>query len=82
MTLLFFATDNFARVALPLARFIRRELFPRLEAVCVHRFEAAAFLAAPCSKMERKIGLGRCDQQGHFRPNRAQRPFHENESAF
>ena len=40
VTLLFFATDNFARVALPLARFIRREIFPRLEAVCVHRFEA------------------------------------------
>lgn len=42
VTLLLFATDNFARVVLPLTRFIKRELFPRYFAAGVHRVEAVA----------------------------------------
>lgn len=42
ITLLFFATDNFPAVALPLTRFIKRELFPRYIAAGVHRFEAVS----------------------------------------
>lgn len=42
ITLLFFATDEFPKIALPITRFIRRELFPRFFAAGVHRIEAVA----------------------------------------
>ena len=41
---LFFATDGFPKVAVPLTRFIRRKLFPRLKADGVHRIEAVSLL--------------------------------------
>ena len=44
VTALFFATDRFHEVAVPLTRFIRRELFPRLKTAGVHRIEAASLL--------------------------------------
>lgn len=39
---LFFATERFPEVALPLTRFIRRELFPRFKAAGIHRIEASS----------------------------------------
>lgn len=42
VSLLFFATDDFPSIALPITRFIRRGLFPRYEAAGVHRIEAVA----------------------------------------
>ncbi len=42
VTLLFFATDDFPDVALPLARFSKRQLFPRLFAAGVHRIECVS----------------------------------------
>lgn len=43
-SILFFATDNFPRVALSVTRFIMRELFPRYEACGFHRFEAVSMV--------------------------------------
>jgi hypothetical protein len=40
LTMLFFATDAFPSIALPVARFIRGQYFPRLFAAGVHRVEA------------------------------------------
>lgn len=40
MTLLFFATPEFPRIGLPIARFIRNKLFPRYEAAGIHRIQA------------------------------------------
>lgn len=40
VTLGFFATDDFPRIALPVARFTRRVLFPAYRAEGVHRIEA------------------------------------------
>lgn len=40
LTMMFFATDEFPSIALPLARFLRSEYFPRLFAAGVHRLEA------------------------------------------
>jgi hypothetical protein len=40
ITLLFFATDEFPKIGYGITRFIRKNLFPRLEANGVHRFEA------------------------------------------
>lgn len=39
-SLLMFSTDDFPRVGLTVARFIKRQLFPRLEQAGIHRFEA------------------------------------------
>lgn len=39
ITLMFFATDRFGEIALPLARFTKRQLFPRYFAAGVHRIE-------------------------------------------
>ena len=39
-SLLMFSTDEFPRVGLTVARFIRRQMFPRLEQAGIHRFEA------------------------------------------
>ena len=36
----FFATDEWPRIALPLSRWIKRELFPRLREAGVHRIQA------------------------------------------
>jgi hypothetical protein len=44
MTMLFFATDLFDKVAFPVTRFIKRELFPRMEEAGVHRFEAVSMV--------------------------------------
>jgi hypothetical protein len=40
LSLLFFATDGFPKAALPLTRFITRQLFPRCRTAGVHRIEA------------------------------------------
>lgn len=45
-SLLFFATDTFTRVAFPVTRFIKRELFPRMEDAGVHRFEAVSLASS------------------------------------
>lgn len=42
ISLLFFATDDFPRIALPITRFIRNNLFPRYFEAGVHRIEAAS----------------------------------------
>lgn len=42
VTLLFFATDRFPEIALPITRFIKRQLFPRLVKAGVHRIEAVS----------------------------------------
>lgn len=39
ITLMFFATDRFVEIALPLTRFIRQRLFPRYRDAGVHRIE-------------------------------------------
>lgn len=45
VTLVFFATDAFPKVALTVTRFIRQQLFPRLEQAGVHRIQAIALAA-------------------------------------
>lgn len=42
VSLLFFATDRFPEIALPITRFIKRQLFPRLVKNGVHRIEAVS----------------------------------------
>ncbi|QIG74318.1 hypothetical protein EVC08_006 [Rhizobium phage RHph_N65] len=42
ITLLFFATDDFPKIALPITRFIRKNLFPKLIAAGAHRIEAVS----------------------------------------
>lgn len=42
VTLLFFATDDFPRIGLGVTRFIRRNLFPKLQEAGAHRFEAVS----------------------------------------
>lgn len=42
ITLLFFATDRFPEIALPITRFIKKQLFPRLVKTGVHRIEAVS----------------------------------------
>jgi hypothetical protein len=42
LTMLFFATDDFPRIAFPVTRFIRGELFPRYRTAGVHRIEAVS----------------------------------------
>lgn len=42
ISLLFFATDAFPRIGLPITRFIRRQLFPRYFAAGVHRIQAVS----------------------------------------
>lgn len=42
VTLLFFATDRFAGIALPITRFIKRNLFPKLIERGIHRIEAVS----------------------------------------
>lgn len=42
VSLLFFATDRFHEIGLPITRFIVRELFPKLKAAGVHRLETLA----------------------------------------
>lgn len=42
ITLMFFATDRFPEIGLPITRFIVRQLFPKLRAAGVHRFETIA----------------------------------------
>ena len=44
ISLLFYATDNFADVVLPLTKFIKRELFPRYIKAGVHRIEALSMV--------------------------------------
>lgn len=41
-TLLFFATDDFRKIALPLTRWIKWELFPRYREAGVHRVECVS----------------------------------------
>lgn len=42
VTLLFFATDEFPKIALPITRWITKQLFPRLRQSGVHRIEAVS----------------------------------------
>lgn len=42
ITLLFFATDRFPEIGLPITRYIKKQLFPRLRAAGVHRIEAVS----------------------------------------
>lgn len=42
ITLLFFATPDFSQIALPITKFIRKNLFPKLIAAGVHRIEAVS----------------------------------------
>lgn len=42
ISLLFFATDDFPKIALPITRFIRQNLFPKLIAAGAHRIEAVS----------------------------------------
>lgn len=42
ITLLFFANERFPGIALPITRFIKRNLFPRLTARGIHRIEAVS----------------------------------------
>lgn len=42
--LLFFATDDFHKVAVPVTRFIKSQLFPSLEASGIHRIECASLV--------------------------------------
>lgn len=42
LTLLFFATDRFPSIALPVTRFIRNNMLPRFFAAGVHRIEAVS----------------------------------------
>lgn len=42
VTLLFFATPDFAKIAYPATRFIKKELFPRLVEAGTHRIEAVS----------------------------------------
>jgi len=42
ITLLFFATDHFPEIALPVTRFIRKQFLPRLVHAGVHRIEAVS----------------------------------------
>lgn len=42
VTLLFFATDAFPSIGLPITKFIRKNLFPKLIAAGVHRIEAVS----------------------------------------
>lgn len=44
ITLLFFATDSFTRVGFGATRFIRNELFPRVQKAGVHRIEAVSMV--------------------------------------
>lgn len=58
MSLLFFATDSFGAVAFPLTRFVRQNLFPRYEAIGVHRFEAVSMADhGPAHRWLRALGL-------------------------
>lgn len=40
VTMMFFATDDFSSIALPLAKFTKQRLFPRYRKLGVHRIEA------------------------------------------
>lgn len=42
ITLMFFATDRFPKIARPLTRFIRQRLFPKYHAAGVHRIECVS----------------------------------------
>ena len=42
VTLMFFATDRFAKIAAPLTRFITKRLLPRYRAAGVHRIECVS----------------------------------------
>ena len=44
-TLLFLATDDFGRIAFPVTKWIKKELFPRLQEAGIHRFEAVSLAA-------------------------------------
>lgn len=59
-TLLFFATPEFGRIAVPMTRWIRSELFPRLGGAGVHRVEAvSSFANKPASRWLTLLGMRR-----------------------
>lgn len=58
VSLLFFATDEFRHIGLGITRFIRQNLFPKLEAQGVHRFEAVSMAThVSAHKWLRTLGL-------------------------
>ncbi len=58
ITLLFFATDAFPKIALPITRFITRQLFPRYFVAGIHRIEAVALASYdPVHGWLRTLGL-------------------------
>ncbi len=76
VTLMFFATDRFAELALPIARFVTRNLFPEYRAAGVHRIEAISMDGYDAS--HRWIELLGLRREGVFRGfGRAGESFHQ-----
>lgn len=65
VTLLFFATDGFPRIALPLTRFITRRLFPEVKAAGAHRIECVSH--AGHTDAHRWIRLLGLEQEAEFK---------------
>lgn len=58
ITLMFFATEHFTQIALPLARWTRNHLFPRYRNVGVHRIECVSIAGySQAHKWIRLLGL-------------------------
>ena len=65
VTLMFFATDRFPKLALAIARFTVRRLFPRYREAGVHRIECASI--AGYDEAHRWIRLCGMKPEGEFR---------------
>ncbi len=66
VTLLFFATDRFPEIALPITRFIKKQLFPRLVKTGVHRIEAVSIAGYDQTQnWLRTLGLARETEPMH-----------------
>ena len=63
--LLFFATDDFARIALSMTKFIKRQYFPSLESQGYHRIECVTSAAYP--EMHRWLDILGMDREGVLR---------------
>lgn len=64
-TLLFYATDDFPSIALPMTRFIRRHYFPSLAAAGTHRIECVSLAAY--GEMHRWLETLGLQREGLFR---------------
>lgn len=65
ITLMFFATERFAKLALPIARFTKHRLFPEYRAAGVHRIECISI--AGYEQAHRWIRLCGMQEEGVFR---------------